>query len=119
MAVLREEDRANTRGQWTLKSKLLTQEVMIAIRLAATKAERPIGDWCADVLHERAREELGRPIEKPLPPARLEEVVAQSFAELARQQQEQAAASERRLEERLSGELARMAREGRRGRWRR
>lgn len=141
MAITREDDRTAVRGQWTLKSKLLTQEVMIAIRLAAQKAERPIGDWCAEVLHEQAREALGRPIEKPMPPARIEEVVAERLDKLWERQQaemaerdaklrqeseereqkireEQAAAlkaSEQRIEQLVSG----LAREGRRGRWRR
>lgn len=130
MAITREDDRTAVRGQWTLKSKLLTQEVMIAIRLAAQKAERPIGDWCAEVLHEQAREALGRPIEKPMPPARIEEVVAERLdmmwerqqAEMQEREQrmrdEQAAAlraSEERMEQLVSG----LAREGRRGRWRR
>ncbi|MEY5098742.1 MAG: hypothetical protein RJA36_1461 [Pseudomonadota bacterium] len=119
MAIAKEEDRAALRGQWTLKSRLLTQEVMIAIRLAATKAEQPIGDWCTTVLHEQARIVLGRPIEKPLPPARLEEVVQANFAELARAQQDQLAEQERRLQGRLDQQLRELGRVARRGRWRR
>lgn len=130
MATTRESDRTADRGQWTLKSRLLTPEVAVTIRLAAQKAERPIGDWCVDVLHEQARADLGKPIAKPLPPARLEEVVAEGLekmwerqqAELAERErvlrEEQAAAlqaSEQRMQELVSG----LVREGRRGRWRR
>lgn len=134
MAITQEDDRASARGQWTLKSRLLTQEVMIAIRLAAQRAEKPLGDWCADVLHEEARRVLGRPIEKPLPPARLEEVVAEGFEKLwerqqaeleardqrLREEQQQALRdSEARITESIAGGLKGLAQRARRGMWRR
>lgn len=130
MATKSESDRTAERGQWTLKSRFLTTETQNAIRLAAAKAGAPIGDWCVRVLYHQARAELGKPIAKPLPPARLEEVVREGLADLWERQQAELAerdkrlreeqeaallASERRMQEMVSG----LAREGRRGRWRR
>jgi hypothetical protein len=74
MATVREDDRKAERGQWTLKSKLLDPETVNAVRLAATKVDMALGDWAATKLREAALAELGRPVEKPQPPARFEDV---------------------------------------------
>lgn len=148
MATKSESDRTAERGQWTLKSRFLTTETQNAIRLAAAKAGAPIGDWCVRVLYHQARAELGKPIAKPLPPARLEEVVAEGLDKLWERQQaelaqirqeseerdrqlraereereqklrEEQAAALRASEERMGQLVSELAREGRRGRWRR
>src|SRR3954462_324811 len=73
MATVKEADRTAERGQWTLKSKLLDPETLNAMRLAADKAGMALGDWAATKLREAALAELGRPVEKPQPPARVED----------------------------------------------
>src|SRR5829696_6107611 len=74
MATVREDDRKAERGQWTIKSKLLDPETTNAFRLAAGKAEMALGDWAVARLREAALAELGRPVERPQPPARIEDV---------------------------------------------
>ena len=78
MATVKEADRTTERGQWTLKSKLLTPETLNGMRLAAAKVEVALGDWAATKLREAALVELGKapaePPPPPPPPARLEDV---------------------------------------------
>ena len=78
MATVKEADRTAERGQWTLKSKLLDPETLNGMRLAAKKADVPLGDWAATKLREAALVELGKapaePPPLPPPPARLEDV---------------------------------------------
>lgn len=154
MSIPNESDRSAeaARGHWTLKAKGITPEVQNAVRLAAAREKRLIGDWCVEVLYERAREVLGRPVEKPRPPARLEEVVAERLDQLwekrlgeiqegeqkrqaeqaerdarlreeqeqrEQQMREEQAAARLESEGRMQEMISRLAREGRRGRWRR
>jgi len=141
MAIPKEDDREKARGHWTLKSPAITPEVQNAIRLAAAREKRLIGDWCVEVLYERAREVLGRPVEKPQPPARPEDLMIERLdqlwerqqadmaerdarsreerEQLERQLREESAAALRASEERMQEMISGLAREGRRGRWRR
>jgi hypothetical protein len=116
MATVQEDDRTAARGQWTIKSKMLDAETVNAVRLAAAKAGVALGDWAATRLREAALAELGRPVEKPQPPATLDDVadkLAERMAVLVAQEVAQ-------LRQEHAADLANLARRDRvRARWRR
>ena len=101
--------RADTRTHWTLKGHEFDPEFMAAVRKAAQRRGQTLTAFVADTLRQRATEVLKGEDTPPAHPApvRLEDVTT----ELAEMVRGMAATQEQRLTQ--------IARETRRGRWRR
>src|SRR4051812_11857421 len=108
------------RGQMTLKSRALDPETMNAIRIAAGRQNKSVGDWCAGILREAALAVIqgGRPQDEPEPlaagvsPATLDDIadrLAQRLDERVDQLRQETAAQLARLgrQTRVRGRVAR------------